>query len=762
GWSSDHKLSGCAYVYVRVTYSSFAFQQIPTITVDVRGRKLYDPRDGQTRWSDNPALCARDYLTHPIYGKGMDEAFIDDASFGSAATQCEERVQVLSPAYSDTFSIENTSRKWLKFDVMQPPFGTGDGVRFATTGTLPAPLAPNTTYYVILREDKRISVATTWANARDNIGITITSNGIGAHTVQHYDYARFTCDGLVNVDATAYDNYKAILTSCLGMPIYSGGKHKLVLDRPIVATGFDFSQDNIVGGWSIKQSGKQSRYNRVSANIFNGSKNWQADIAQADSSDFRSVDNNLILERSMSLPFTQSIYRATAICWQVLNQSRYGVTVMWTAFPSGLRCEVGDVVSITHPTPGWNGKLFRVLSISLLDSGDVQLSAREYDPSTYVTGPMPSVELTPSTLLPDPLSVEPPSNLATVESLYTTIGSSGLKTQLAISWFPSPDAMVAEYQIEGKLASEQTFRRLGSESGTLFVWRDVTPGIYDIRIRAVNEFGKFSTYATRQCTVEGLTAIPASMEGLTLSAIGGMAHLRWNRSPDLDVQIGGRIEFRWSPAMSGASWNDSISIGDAISGDQTTAILPLSGGTYMGRFYDSSGIASATVAKVTTKFASALSFTNASTITFEPLFTGSGSGTAVVDSTLRLDAVDQIDSWDLIDSIADIDSSTGVLFTTGTRELSMEFDWGSVVHRRLRSSITASVHPAGDPTAAINVMLECAQTDDDPTGSPTWTPWSRLNSAEVIARAVKFRAVFMSDGTSNIIVSNMSVVSENL
>jgi hypothetical protein len=54
--------------------------------------KVYDPRDETTAWSDNPALCIRDFLTHPDGFPGIDDADINDGSFGDFADLCDELV----------------------------------------------------------------------------------------------------------------------------------------------------------------------------------------------------------------------------------------------------------------------------------------------------------------------------------------------------------------------------------------------------------------------------------------------------------------------------------------------------------------------------------------------------------------------------------------------------------------------------------------------------------------------------------------------
>jgi len=95
-WTSDHTLSGIAYLYVRLTWDAEKFPSgIPNISAVIRGKKVLDPRTATTAYSANAALCLRDYLTDTSLGMGMTAAEVDDTAFGVAATICEEQVQIL-------------------------------------------------------------------------------------------------------------------------------------------------------------------------------------------------------------------------------------------------------------------------------------------------------------------------------------------------------------------------------------------------------------------------------------------------------------------------------------------------------------------------------------------------------------------------------------------------------------------------------------------------------------------------------------------
>ena len=60
-WTANHRLQGIAYLYVRLEFDDDAFPNgIPNISALIRGKKLYDPRTGNTSYSENAALAIRD------------------------------------------------------------------------------------------------------------------------------------------------------------------------------------------------------------------------------------------------------------------------------------------------------------------------------------------------------------------------------------------------------------------------------------------------------------------------------------------------------------------------------------------------------------------------------------------------------------------------------------------------------------------------------------------------------------------------------
>lgn len=75
---NDEKDSLTGTVYAVVKFLPFSTSGFPTITAQIKGRKVYDPRDADQiltspstwKWSDNPALCLADLISSSDYGLG--------------------------------------------------------------------------------------------------------------------------------------------------------------------------------------------------------------------------------------------------------------------------------------------------------------------------------------------------------------------------------------------------------------------------------------------------------------------------------------------------------------------------------------------------------------------------------------------------------------------------------------------------------------------------------------------------------------------
>lgn len=452
GWTSDHKLSGVAYLHVVLKYDQSVFTQgLPIITCDIDGRTVFDPRDDSTAFSRNPALCIRDYLTNTLYGRGIPEALIDDDSFSTAANYCDEDV---------------------------------------TVG-----------------------------------GVT---------------QDRYTCDGGINVDESALVNVDRLLTSCRGMLVFSGGLYKLIIDKPETASEFEFNEDNITGEWTISLGNKKNMFNRIRARFFNPERSWQEDVAIVDSTVLRALDNGLVLEKQIELPFTCDINTARQITTINLNQSRQQIACTFTAFISGMRCEVGDVVPITHSTPAWSGKEFRVVGISLKNNDEVRVTAIEYDETVYDFGNISAVDATPNTNLSGPN--DPVPNVASAhhdEEVYNYRGRSFTRWRI---FFDPPSAALYPFwdhaDIYVKIGAAGEWKYLGTSRGDYQI-DPVEEGVtYYCRIVSVSIWGSkevFTDAITVSKNIVGQVATPTDITDLSAVVVGNTVKLSATPISDPDI-----------------------------------------------------------------------------------------------------------------------------------------------------------------------------------------------------------------------------------
>lgn len=104
-WTNDHKLSGIAYAHFRLEWDADEFPQgVPNITAVIKGKRVYDPRTQVFAYSDNPALCLRDYMIDQDYGLGETALNINTQSVIDAANLCEEQVSLDGGGTQDRYT----------------------------------------------------------------------------------------------------------------------------------------------------------------------------------------------------------------------------------------------------------------------------------------------------------------------------------------------------------------------------------------------------------------------------------------------------------------------------------------------------------------------------------------------------------------------------------------------------------------------------------------------------------------------------------
>ena len=323
--------------------------------------------------------------------------------------------------------------------------------------------------------------------------------------------AQYRINAIVDTSQPALDNLRHMLTACRGVLVFTGGKYKLIIDQATAPT-FTFSESNIVGAWSIKLGDKRSRFNRVRANWIDPANEWQPAITVRDSTAYRADDNGLVLEAQIDYPYVTDPYQVQRLADMHLKQSRFGTRVSFRATIAGMLCEVGDVVNITHPTPGWTDKPFRIMRIALLSSDEVEVSATEYDASVYAPDTLTVPRVSVATNLPIFGAPAAPTGLTLASGdTHRLISPDGIVTpRIYASWTAVADARVNEYEVQFRKTAESSYTSLFvpfSEVSTYLAPLQYGVG-YTVRVRAVDLAGASSAWVSATHTVSASPSQP--------------------------------------------------------------------------------------------------------------------------------------------------------------------------------------------------------------------------------------------------------------
>ena len=380
--------------------------------------------------------------------------------------------------------------------------------------------------------------------------------------------------------------------------------------------------------------------------------------------------------------------------------------------------------------------------------------------------------------------VTAPQGLVVIEEIFEGRQGAGVKSRVKVSWNPSTDGFARWFQVEHKLASDPVFFKSPSTQDTSLNIDDLKPGLYDVQVKSISELGTSSSFVVTQIDVNGLLAPPEEPQNMTITIVGGSAYVRWTQVTDLDVRVGGEILFRHSKKLTGATWQESVSIGERVGGAETLVVLPLKAGSYLAKSKDSEGVLSIATALVTTKQAQIQDYTTSGTINEHPNFVGTKVGVAVdVANNLKIAGGILFDDWVSVDAIADFDlGEGGVSLTEGIYTFSAAFDLGSVQKRRVTTTINSininvfnfiddrldlmddwSDFDQAGVDAPADASIWMRQTDDDPTGSPTFGPYERIEAVEVEAWGLEFQARLITTSKDhNILIDELTVKQETL
>ena len=733
GWSTVHKLSGLAYLAIRFEWNADKFGSIPNVQALVKGRKVYNPnldgtvtggsgshrKDDSSTWaySDNPILQLLDYLRNDRFGMGITDTYFDSnfADWQTATDVCDTQIQ---PLGGTNFIVYT--------------FGVGYG-------------------------------DSTTANTIDLMN---------SHTV-------------VDTAKKAIDNVKDFVRGSRSYLNFSGGKYNILVETTGSAS-ITLTEDNILGGINVISKNKNSRYNRVIANFINPDKNYQSDSAQFPPVDetlldtaeqhatLLAEDGGVLLEGRFDFSMLTNKFQAQEMAEIILRRSRSSLNVSLKADATALDLSIGDIVNITHATPAFSAKPFRVQGMTLNADHSVGLTLSEHQDSYYTFGTQDPIPEIADTVLPNPFIVQTPT-VSAVDELRA-------RNEEAISVLlvnvTATDLFITDFEVQAKKSTDSVFINLGRGSSSQFELVNVEDNVvYDIRARSVTSVSR-SSFVSIQHQVIGKTEPPEDVTNFSVNIIGTEAHLSWTPVTDLDLS---HYRIRHCRETSGGTYANSVDLADKVSRPANTVIVPAMTGTYFIKAVDKVGNPSRNAVSKVAIIESIKGLNSVATSTQSPNFTGSKTNTVVVDNKLQLGTSNLFDSvaGNFDDASGLFDAGQGNIASSGTYEFDTHIDLGSVYTSRVTAnmnlvnfssvdlfdSVTGNFDDRdgdfdGDPSEFddTNSELLVATTEGDPSGSPTYTDFRKFFVGDYKARAFKFKVQMTSTkGTATHQISALSV-----
>ena len=437
-WTTAHRLDGVCYIAAHFGYDKEGiWSGVPQLTVQVKGKKVFDPRDsGQTfgtvstyEWSDNPALCFLDYITNTEYGKGLPIAKINTSTFETAANTADTLVdppfhngstQAITWSGSngnDFVSVlgTNANRDWFQNKI-------GERITLVNSGGTTILNSINIKdvrrdEFFDASEDYRVYVdATLGANYSSNTGTYLLK------------VKRFHCNGYLDCNKSVMDNAKELLANMRGIFLYVDGKYELEIEDTGSST-FSITDDHVIAdaGITVDYGNKDQRANKVVVEFFNGNKKYELDTATVlhsattDANDFTSDDGGEELEVKAEFPYITDPYIAHNMGKAILTRSRNQTTIQFLGTPEMYKLNVGDIVDFTYAGLGFSSKVCRVEALELQSDGLVSVSLIEYfDVYTWeVPAQEPLEELAN---LPSAYAVKAPTGLSFTDTDASSTG----------------------------------------------------------------------------------------------------------------------------------------------------------------------------------------------------------------------------------------------------------------------------------------------------------------------------------------------------
>ena len=676
---SNFKGLGVAYLYVRYEYDQEVFASgVPTVTAVVEGKKVYDPRNTTTAYSNNAALCIRDYI---VSAYGLSDTSVDDVYFSAAANECDENI---------TLSGGGTENRYEINGIVQSGRPTGDvlgdmvtacaGSLFWGSGNWRLKVgAYSSPVKTLTLDDLRSSISLdTRTTIRDNFNFVTGTFNDAAQNWVTADYPKFSS----STDAGSFvvgDVYT--ITD-------AGNTNFAAIGASSNTVGVTFTATGVGSG-----TGKASA--------------------------FLGQDNGEESSLDLPLPFTTSASAAQRLAKLTLFRGREQMTFSADFGLEAFNVEVGDIVGFTNERYGFTAKEFEVVGwnfASNQDAGDlrVTLTLRETSEAAFDWNAEEVAITSNDTTLPKISSGTNTLGLTLSDGGSEVQGDGTVENSLVASWTASTNAFTSYYEVEwGQTSSVNKTTFTTSDNSVALA--PVVDGVeYTVRVRSVSVTGYRGAYASATATSGGDTTAPAVPTSVSATGLLGGIDISWTNPADADFSHAEIYE------STDSNFANAVSVGRSSGSNFVRGNLsPNVTRYYWVRATDFSGNSSAFVGPQSST---------------SKLITSDDLGTAIIpyeslDSSLQATITGKADTTDLadyvtqttydlsVDAVQELEASAEDLATKAL-ELAVAVsdaestitDAGIVVDASTGEVTIQAVTSLGDTVNQVQIDLDAAET----------------------------------------------------
>ncbi|MDO6488225.1 phage tail protein [Colwellia sp. 6_MG-2023] len=329
----------------------------------------------------------------------------------------------------------------------------------------------------------------------------------------------FTCNIRIDTTNTVKDNVDILLKGCRGLLPEINGITTLIIEQDDAVTSEKITEDLITGNIKIKESGANERYNRVIVSFIDKEQNWKSQEAiwpaTAQHNLFKAEDNGKLLEKKITLETATNYNEALQMARILCLLSREALSGTIECAPECIQFTVGDIVPISHSSPMWVDKPFRITNVDYHKEGTVTLHVREHQPYIYNwDGVIRSI---PDVTYHDPRNVQSPTSLALLPLA---------DSKLELTWESSRTTFIVHvYNNDDVIVFK------GEPNEKKFIIEKLAQGSYSAEVAAVSGVGYLSDWSVIQFnillpTVPSITIDSISDDSVSLSAtVGGLPSL---------------------------------------------------------------------------------------------------------------------------------------------------------------------------------------------------------------------------------------------